>query len=55
LMSFLKSTPSFFITPSRKPWLRPRVAPGFMAARMRGYSLAWAGGGRGGGGVGQTA
>jgi hypothetical protein len=41
LMSLRKSTPSFFITPSRKPWLRPSVAPGFMAARMRGYSLAW--------------
>ncbi len=28
------------MTPSRKPWDRPRVEPGFMAARMRGYSLA---------------
>jgi len=36
LMSSLKSTPSFFKTPSRKPCDNPRVAPGFMAARILG-------------------
>jgi hypothetical protein len=36
LMSGRKSHPSFCITPSRKPCERPSVAPGFMAARMRG-------------------
>eukprot|EP00955_Chlamydomonas_euryale_P066010 359426-Chlamydomonas_euryale.AAC.7 len=29
-----------FMTPSRKPCERPSVEPGFMAARMRGYSFA---------------
>eukprot|EP00959_Pyramimonas_sp_CCMP1952_P139951 2928754-Pyramimonas_sp.AAC.1 len=40
LMSLRNSAPSFFMMPRRKPWLRPRVAPGFIAARMRGYSSA---------------
>mmetsp|Transcript_9514 Transcript_9514/g.28871 ORF Transcript_9514/g.28871 Transcript_9514/m.28871 type:complete len:242 (+) Transcript_9514:1365-2090(+) len=42
LMSLRKSTPSLFMTPSRKPCERPSVEPGFMAARMRGYSFACA-------------
>ena len=32
LMSGRNVAPSEFMTPSRKPWLRPSVAPGFMAA-----------------------
>ena len=39
-MSVLKSTPSFWSTPSRKPCDRPSVLFGFMAARMRGYRSA---------------
>mmetsp|Transcript_14319 Transcript_14319/g.58293 ORF Transcript_14319/g.58293 Transcript_14319/m.58293 type:complete len:264 (+) Transcript_14319:2199-2990(+) len=42
LMSSRKVSPSEAMTPRRKPWERPRVAPGFMAARMRGYILACA-------------
>lgn len=40
LMSFRKSTPSFCMTPSKKPCDRPSVAPGFIPARMRGYRSA---------------
>ena len=40
LTSFLKSTPSFCITPSRKPWDSPSVLFGFIAAKMRGYRSA---------------
>jgi hypothetical protein len=39
-MSALKSAPSLCITPSRKPCESPRVAPGFIAAKIRGYSFA---------------
>mmetsp|Transcript_37732 Transcript_37732/g.63507 ORF Transcript_37732/g.63507 Transcript_37732/m.63507 type:complete len:302 (+) Transcript_37732:1106-2011(+) len=42
LMSLRNSAPSFFMIPSRKPCDRPRVAPGFIAARMRGYMSACA-------------
>lgn len=42
LMSGRKSTPSFCMTPSRKPWESPSVAPDFMPANSRGYSFAWA-------------
>ena len=40
LMSSRKSLSSLRMAPSRKPWDRPSVAPGFMAASSRGYSLA---------------
>jgi len=36
LMSGRNDAPSDCITPSRKPWDRPRVEPGFMAASRRG-------------------
>mmetsp|Transcript_22662 Transcript_22662/g.56134 ORF Transcript_22662/g.56134 Transcript_22662/m.56134 type:complete len:329 (+) Transcript_22662:1433-2419(+) len=42
LMSGRKVSPSESMTPRRKPCERPRVEPGFMAARMRGYNFACA-------------